>query len=153
MPRLARGCLTGGLHHVINRGNHRQTLFHGPEEFAQFIELMAEGQRRHGIDLWGYCLMSNHWHVVVEVSRVEKLSLEMYLSPLTVPFNPAIGLISAQTKSNFGGNIASWPIHEKRSLVHLDCLFYYRRHRLGTVDSRQTGDALPGSAFQGFGSF
>ncbi len=74
MPRLARSCLQGGLHHVLNRGNHRQTLFHGPDDFAQFIELMAEGQRRHGIDLWGYCLMSNHWHVVVEVSRVEKLS-------------------------------------------------------------------------------
>jgi REP element-mobilizing transposase RayT len=67
----AQACLQGGLHHVLSRGHHRQVLFHGPGEFAQFIELMAEGQRRHGIKLWGYCLMGNHWHVVAEVSQVE----------------------------------------------------------------------------------
>jgi hypothetical protein len=42
MPRLARKCLQGRLHHVLDRGNHRQALIHGPEEFTQFVELMAE---------------------------------------------------------------------------------------------------------------
>jgi len=34
MPRLARRRLQRGYFHVLNRGNHRQTLFHGPEDFV-----------------------------------------------------------------------------------------------------------------------
>jgi hypothetical protein len=41
MPRLARRHLQRGCFHVLNRGNHRETLFHGPEEYAQFLELLA----------------------------------------------------------------------------------------------------------------
>jgi putative transposase len=36
--------------------------------------LLTEGQRRYQIALWGYCLMSNHWHLVVEVEQMAQLS-------------------------------------------------------------------------------
>ncbi len=59
---------------MLNRGNHREALFHGPEEYGQFLELLAGAPRRFEVALWGYCLMSNHWHLVVEVDDVEQLS-------------------------------------------------------------------------------
>jgi putative transposase len=66
---LQRGCF-----HVLNRGNHRQTLFHGPDDYAQFVDLLAGAQKRFKVGLWGYCLMSNHWHLVVEVDDMDELS-------------------------------------------------------------------------------
>jgi putative transposase len=74
MPRLARSVLERGYFHVLNRGNHRQDLFHRREDFAEFVGLMSQAQQEHPVKLWGYCLMSNHWHLVVEVDRMEDLS-------------------------------------------------------------------------------
>ncbi len=45
MPRLARGVLERGYFHVMNRGNHRQDLFHRREEFGEFLELISEAPR------------------------------------------------------------------------------------------------------------
>ncbi len=59
---------------MLNRGNHRETLFHSSDDYAQFLELLAGAPRRFEVALWGYCLMSNHWHLVVEVGDVRQLS-------------------------------------------------------------------------------
>jgi putative transposase len=74
MPRLARHRLQRGCFHVLNRGNHRQTLFHSREDYAQFLYLLAEAQKRFAIALWGYCLMDNPWHLVIEVETIDELS-------------------------------------------------------------------------------
>jgi hypothetical protein len=46
MPRLARRHLQRGCFHVLNRGNHRQTLFPRVEDYAQFLELLTGAQKR-----------------------------------------------------------------------------------------------------------
>ena len=74
MPRNARKQLQRGCFHVLNRGNQRQTLFHDEQDYALFLDLLTQGQARHNVGLWGYCLMGNHWHLVVEVARIDDLS-------------------------------------------------------------------------------
>ena len=59
---------------MLNRGNHRQPLFHGADDYAEFVALVAEAQSRFEVDLWGYCLMGNHWHLVAEVRQMQELS-------------------------------------------------------------------------------
>jgi putative transposase len=61
MPRIARGHLEQGFFHVLNRGNHRQTLFHAPGEYGEFLELLTLSLSKFKVNLWGYCLMGNHW--------------------------------------------------------------------------------------------
>jgi putative transposase len=74
MPRNARSHLQRGFFHVLNRGNHRQALFPGDEDYALFLELLTEAQKRFAVSLWGYCLMGNHWYLVVEVEKMDELS-------------------------------------------------------------------------------
>lgn len=78
MPRIARGGLGQGWFHVLNRGNHRQRLFTKPEDFALFLGLLAEAGERYEVKLWGYCLMGNHWHLVVETPHTKELSQWMH---------------------------------------------------------------------------
>lgn len=78
MPRIARGGLGQGWFHVLNRGNHRQNLFAKPKDFALFLELLSEADDRYDVTLWGYCLMSNHWHLVVEAPNIKELSQWMH---------------------------------------------------------------------------
>src|SRR5437016_5185841 len=65
MPRTGRSIAADGLYHVLNRGNGRQDLFYKPEDFRAFLRVLAEGLERYPVDLLCYCLMSNHWHLVL----------------------------------------------------------------------------------------
>ena len=64
MVRLARLVVPGLPHHVIQRGNRRQQTFFNDEDYAAYIELMADWCRERGVEVWGYCLMPNHVHLI-----------------------------------------------------------------------------------------
>jgi putative transposase len=65
MPRLARIVAPGFPHHVTQRGNRRMETFFGDEDCAAYIGLMREWCDRCGVEVWAYCLMPNHVHLVV----------------------------------------------------------------------------------------
>jgi putative transposase len=65
MPRTARAIQAGLVYPVLNRGNGRMRLFHKDEDFAAFVRVLAEGLERYPVDLLTYCLMGNHWHLVL----------------------------------------------------------------------------------------
>jgi putative transposase len=61
------------VYHVLNRGNGRMQLFHKGEDFQAFEQVLAEGLERYPVDVLTYCLMGNHWHLVVRPRRDEAL--------------------------------------------------------------------------------
>src|SRR5271157_5707 len=65
MPRTARSIEAGMVYHVLNRGNGRLRLFHNEADYDAFERLLVEGLKRYPVDLLTYCLMPNHWHLVV----------------------------------------------------------------------------------------
>lgn len=65
MPRTARAAQGGFCYHVLNRGNGRAEVFHAAEDYASFIELLGLALKRVPIRLIAYCLMPNHFHLVV----------------------------------------------------------------------------------------
>ena len=65
MPRRARVCLGGYTYHVLNRGNARARVFHKPDDYDAFIELMAEAAVRAPMRILAYCLMLNHFHLAL----------------------------------------------------------------------------------------
>jgi len=64
MARLARVVVPGMPHHVTQRGNRRQPTFFCEEDYAAYIELMADHCRDEGVAIWAYCLMPNHVHLI-----------------------------------------------------------------------------------------
>ena len=65
MPRIARVVAPGLPHHVTQRGNRRQRTFFGDADFEAYLELMAEWCSRCQVEVWSYCLMPNHTHLIV----------------------------------------------------------------------------------------
>jgi len=55
----------GIVYHALNRGNGRNELFHKPEDYRAFERIMTEAMHRCPIRLLAYCLMPNHWHMVL----------------------------------------------------------------------------------------
>ena len=65
MPRTARIAPSGIIFHVINRGNAKGKIFSKEADFAAFEEILLEGTKRYRVALLGYCLLHNHWHLVL----------------------------------------------------------------------------------------
>ena len=64
MARLARVVVPGLPHHITQRGNRRQQTFFCYEDYAAYVELIAEQCRDEGVAIWSYCLMPNHVHLI-----------------------------------------------------------------------------------------
>lgn len=65
MARLARVVAAGLPHHVTQRGNRRQPVFFGEDDYAAYRTLLAEGCEAAGVAVWAYCLMPNHVHLIL----------------------------------------------------------------------------------------
>ncbi len=77
MPRAIRQVEAGVIYHVLNRGNGRQVLFSKDADFSAFVKLLVEALQRFPVDLLAYCLMSNHWHLLLRPRTDEGLSRMM----------------------------------------------------------------------------
>ncbi len=65
MPRIARAVAVGVPHHVTQRGNNRQDVFFVDEDRAAYLRLLNTHAERFQLIVYGYCLMTNHVHLIV----------------------------------------------------------------------------------------
>lgn len=64
MPRIARIIVPGIPHHITQRGNRRMATFFCDEDYQAYLTLMAEWCRNFHVEIWAYCLMPNHIHMI-----------------------------------------------------------------------------------------
>jgi putative transposase len=65
MPRRKRIAKGNIVYHVLNRANGRLRIFKKDRDFEAFEQILGEGIERFEMRLCGYCIMSNHWHLVL----------------------------------------------------------------------------------------
>ena len=65
MPRINRVDVGGEVYHVLNRANARVQIFDNKEDYQQFEEILEEAVEKFGMRLLAYCIMPNHWHLVL----------------------------------------------------------------------------------------
>ena len=69
MPRQARTVISHVSHHIIQRGNRRQDVFFGEEDYKTYLSLLKETCEKAHIQVQAYCLMTNHVHLIVVPSE------------------------------------------------------------------------------------
>jgi len=74
MPRLARSWTRGFAYHVLNRGNERRRLFVESADYCAFLSLLSEAPRSPDVKLLAYCVLPNHWHLVLIPQDLPALS-------------------------------------------------------------------------------
>ena len=83
MGRAKRADDGGMVFHVLNRANARATIFEKPEDYAAFERVLQEALDRVDMRVLAYCLMPNHWHLVLWPRRDGDLSKFMSWLTLT----------------------------------------------------------------------
>jgi putative transposase len=74
MPRTGRAAPGGKVYHVLNRGNGRCRLFHKEADYAAFQSLLFEVAEAVPVRILAWCLMPNHWHLVLWPTEDGQLS-------------------------------------------------------------------------------
>lgn len=84
MPRRARTIIGGLVYHVLNRANGRLPLFEKEADYAAFERVLEEAHARTPIRILAYCLMPNHFHLVLWPKRGSEQELPDFMRWLTV---------------------------------------------------------------------
>jgi putative transposase len=82
MGRLPRALDHGLIYHALNRGNNRVDVFAEAEDYEAFLLAMGQTQARYPFKLFGYCLMTNHFHLLLQPASGQSIS--RILQSLTV---------------------------------------------------------------------
>jgi putative transposase len=73
MARLARLVIPGLPHHVTQRGNRRETVFFNDDDYLAYLDLLKSAVEISGSEIWAWCLMPNHVHMIVTPSHKDGL--------------------------------------------------------------------------------
>ena len=93
MPRAMRADYAGAFHHVTNRGNHGAEVFRGDEDRRGFLAQLAAVIARQGWRCHGYCLMDNHYHLLLETPDANLArGMQWFAAGLSQRFNRRHGL-------------------------------------------------------------
>lgn len=77
MARIARLVVPSFPHHITQRGNRRQRVFFSDDDYRAYIELLCEAREKANVEVWAYCLMPNHVHIIATPN--DKDSLRRFL--------------------------------------------------------------------------
>lgn len=128
MPRRARTEPDPHFFHVINRSARRVPMFARPKDYREFLAILREGLKRHPVPLVAYCLMNNHWHLVVGPTGTALLSKLMHWVTTT----HAVRLNLRQGRTGEGavyqGRFKSHPLESPGSLLR--AIRYVERNAL-----------------------
>jgi len=133
MARTARAAPGGVCYHVINRGNRRDTVYHSPADYDYFMALMHKASARISMRTLAYCLMPNHFHLVLWPYQDGDLSRWMHwlMTSHVVRYNK----LYRKTGRVWQGRFKAFPIEQDRHLLNV--LRYVERNpvRANLVDT------------------
>jgi putative transposase len=115
MARMARAVVPSLPHHITQRGNRRQPTFFSPGDYLAYRRLAAEWCRHFHVEVWAYCLMPNHVHLVVVPESAD--SLRRAIGEAHRRYTAEINRREGWTGHLWQGRFASFVMDERHTLA------------------------------------
>lgn len=137
MARMNRVAVGGIPYHVINRSNGRAEIFSSPKEYSHFESLLLEGVELTGMRILAYCIMPNHWHIVLYPRKDADMAAFMRWVTTTHVRQRRASTQSIGHGHLYQGTYKSFPIEQDKHL--LDVIRYVEQNplRAGLVKRAQ----------------
>jgi len=154
MPRRKVPLVAGDYYHLYNRGNNRQTVFYNRKDYILFLDrirkyIIGSSSRentlhsiRSGVTILAYCLMPNHYHLLL-TPHDDDLSHRMQL--LSISFTKTMNQKHNRVGSLFQGQFQATPIVQDTHLIYLSAYIHLNPVRAGLV---QQADEWPFSSYR-----
>ncbi|MBI2474793.1 MAG: transposase [Candidatus Taylorbacteria bacterium] len=117
MPRQTRVAIGGLIYHVINRANGRERIFKTDNDYVHFESLMLEAVELIGMRVLSYCIMPNHWHIVLYPKNDSDLSKFMMWLTTTHVRQTRVKTNSVGSGHIYQGSYKSFPIENDNHLL------------------------------------
>jgi putative transposase len=117
MPRRHRTATGGYVYHVLNRGVARATLFHKEGDYAAFERVLRQAKEEVPTRLLAYCLMPNHFHLVLWPTQDGELSDFLHWLMLTHTMRWHAHYHSGGSGPLYQGRFKSFPVQEDDHLL------------------------------------
>ncbi len=106
MPRRPRIDLPG-YHHIVNRGVNRTNIFSVSDDKEKFLQILCKACRVYGVIVHDYCLMDNHYHILIENSQT---NLSLFMRQLNSNYAIYYNKKAKRTGHLWQGRYSSWYI-------------------------------------------
>jgi len=117
MPRPTRIKYPNAFYHVMNRGRGRQDIFHNPQYFSSFLNCLLEANQKFGAIIHAYCLMTNHYHLILETPNANLSSVMRYINGV---YTQRYNRLKKTDGSLFRGRFKAILIDEDNYLLNLN---------------------------------
>ncbi len=125
MPRAPRQSLGGVVYHVLNRSNARSQIFESPADYAAFEKVLGQARLQTPMRILTYCIMPNHWHLVLRPHRDGDLPLFMRWLTMTHTQRWHAAHRTIGTGHLYQGRYKSFPVETDDHLLRV-CLYVER---------------------------
>jgi putative transposase len=120
MPRPLRIQVAGGTYHVTSRGNRRQAIYFDDDDRRWFSMLRHRVIQRCGWRLHAYCLMSNHFHLLVETPEPNlSFGMQRLKSDYAGYFNERHSLVGHLFQQRFDSRLIETEKHFEKTLRYI----------------------------------
>ena len=143
MPRKPR-IEINGYYHIINRGVEQRVVFEESSDFEYFEELMCFYAKSYGITIHNYCLMSNHYHLLIEITQE---NLSTFMRQLNMNYSIYFNKKNRRTGHLWQGRFKSWYVTDEAYLYTLMCYIEQNPLKAGLV---KTLEEYPYSSYNYF---
>src|SRR6266487_6027890 len=150
MPRPLRIQYAGARYHVMSRGDRREAIFYDDADRVEFLRTLGQACLKTGWQVHAYCLMSNHFHLVLETPQPNLAArMKWLLGAYTQRFNRR----HRNWGHLFGGRYKAQLIDGRR-LGYLRCACDYvhlNPVRAGMVSAKRSWSPIAGAVIQPIG--
>ncbi|MBL7197072.1 MAG: transposase [Candidatus Omnitrophica bacterium] len=85
MPRAKRILFDNAVYHIVQRGHNKDILFSCPDEFRLFKDFIYRYKLKYPCKIYHYCLMSNHFHLLIR--PIEAANLPKFMQGITLSYS------------------------------------------------------------------
>ncbi len=130
MARQARIEYSGALYHLTSRGNAQQDIFITDDDRIEFLERLRQAQGRYNTIVYAYCLMDNHFHLLVETPDA---NVSQFMRHLNSTYTQKFNLSNNRVGHLFQGRFKSILVQKDLYLMELARYIVLNPVRAGRV--------------------